>query len=315
MLRHQTDTTSTPARVLLVSPDRVFTEAMQSVLSAKAYRISGACQPKEAASIIAEQDLDLIVAAPLVLHCAANSPADTASSTLQPTSTQAIIIGEAAGAQAIIDRCLKFDRQTTGFRSFNAEFIEQHIAHLRHSLPKRAIKLPRPLHTCHWIISMQFDIETLRQTNPIQSIVDIIIDCHGFQGQREIIFTIVSELFSNALDHGLLQMDSRQKQTPEGFLRFYEQRQERLNNATSGKIDIAVAYRPKTHSGQLRFDIQDSGKGFKIDDVFTSLKENQGYFGRGIKLTRQLCQSVDYNASGNRVEAIYDWHYQQSDRI
>jgi CheY-like chemotaxis protein len=302
---------SVSARILIASLNRAFTEILQKVLVKHGYQVYIALNHQEAITIIDGQNLDLIVTAPLLPHRSDSSADEPIISTLTPAIAQAIFIVEPAGSQAILDRCLNNDNQKTDALSFDPEFIENQIARLlRHRL-RQTTNSQTELHNCQWAIAMQFDIEGLRLMNPIPAIVDGLTDLQGLQGQREMIFTIVSELFTNALDHGLLRMDSLQKQTAEDFLHFYELRQERLNNATSGTIEIAIDSIPKSNGGQFIVDVQDSGEGFNIDNIFSDLENNQSFFGRGIQLVTQLCSTIEFNACGNRVKAVYDWYHKK----
>ncbi|MGD7035641.1 ATP-binding protein [Methylotuvimicrobium buryatense] len=305
---------SVSARILIASPNQTFTETLKKNLVNQGYLVSIACEHKEALSLIAAQDLDLIVTAPLLDYRSGNIDDEPSISTLAPNISQAIFIVEPAGSKAMLSRCLKNPNQATDILLFDPEFIENQIARLlRHRL-KQATKSPTELRACQWAIAMQFNIEGLRLMNPIPAIIDELTELHGLHGPREMIFTIVSELFTNALDHGLLRMDSLQKQTPEDFLHFYELRQERLNSAMSGKIEIAIDYLPKSDGGQFIVDVQDSGEGFNIDDIFSDLDNNQSFFGRGIQLVTQLCSTIEYNPCGNRVKAVYDWYHKQKDQ-
>lgn len=49
------------------------------------------------------------------------------------------------------------------------------------------------------------------------------------------IFTIIKELFVNALDHGLLGLDSNIKNGPDGFSNYVVERQKRLEAMTEGR--------------------------------------------------------------------------------
>ncbi|WP_404360330.1 hypothetical protein [Methylotuvimicrobium sp. KM1] len=317
MTHNQLAPVSVSARILIASLNQAFSETLQKNLVNQGYLVSIAHEHKEALSLIATQDLDLIVTAPLLPHRSDSSADEPIISTLTPAIAQAIFIVEPAGSQAILDRCLKNDNQKTDALSFDPEFIENQIARLlRHRL-RQTTNSPTELRNCQWAIAMQFDIEGLRLMNPIPAIVDGLTDLQGLQGlqgQREMIFTIVSELFTNALDHGLLRMDSLQKQTPEDFLHFYELRQERLNSATSGTIEIAIDSIPKSNGGQFIVDVQDSGEGFNIDNIFSDLDNNQSFFGRGIQLVTQLCSTIEYNPCGNRVKAVYDWYHKKKNQ-
>ena len=314
MPHNQVVPVSASARILIASRNRAFTETLQKVLVKHGYQAYIAQNNQEALTIIAAQDLDLIIAAPLLPDRPDNIAVERSITSLDPALAQAIFIVEPAGSKAILDRCLKNDNQTTDALLFDPEFIENQIARLLRYRLMQKTNSPNELNACQWAIAIQFDMGVLRLMNPIPTIVDELTNLHGLHCQREIIFTIISELFTNALDHGLLQMDSRQKQTPEEFLHFYELRQERLNNATSGTIEIGIDYIPKWDGGQLTIDIQDSGKGFNIDDIFSDLENNQRFFGRGIQLVTQLCSNIEFNACGNRVKAVYDWYHKKKNQ-
>ena len=55
-------------------------------------------------------------------------------------------------------------------------------------------------------------------------------------GQREPLFTVLAELFNNALDHGILELDSGLKRDVEGFSEYYKQRIERLEKLENGQV-------------------------------------------------------------------------------
>ncbi len=158
-----------------------------------------------------------------------------------------------------------------------------------------------------WKQMMEFDIDSLRCTNPVPVIVNTLTELQGLQGHRQAIFLIVTELFANALDHGVLQLDSAEKNTPEGFLRFYELKQQRLQTLSAGKIRLFFSHHPTDVGGRLIVKVADSGSGFDWRRHRTDLEHNSGYSGRGIALLEQLCSSVTYHGRGNRVTVAFDW--------
>ncbi|MGR9114517.1 MAG: ATP-binding SpoIIE family protein phosphatase [Gammaproteobacteria bacterium] len=158
-----------------------------------------------------------------------------------------------------------------------------------------------------WKSSMEFHISALRKVNPVPIMVNSIMEIQGFKAHREAIFMIVSELFANALDHGLLELESDLKSSPEGFMHFYELRQERLLALTEGSIGISFSHVPSINGGALTIEVQDSGKGFDVEDIFSALEGNNKTYGRGIDLVKRLCQSVEYSGFGSRVKAVYAW--------
>ena len=158
-----------------------------------------------------------------------------------------------------------------------------------------------------WKSAMEFHVSTLRHVNPVPIMVNSLMEVQGLQRHRESIFVIISELFANALEHGLLHLDSKLKEISEGFMQYFQLREERLREADDSRIKVSFDHRPVDNGGRLVIRVQDSGKGFDSSQVFSRIDGNTGYFGRGIQLVRKLCAEVEYSGDGNRVKAVYEW--------
>lgn len=117
-------------------------------------------------------------------------------------------------------------------------------------------------------------------------------------------FLVVTELFMNALEHGVLGLSSSLKQGAEGFERYVEARQRSLQNLQKGQITFSLSYRTEQGQGVIRIDMQDSGAGFNYralgDDALAPSKRLSG---RGIALIRRFCRRVEYRGAGNKVYA------------
>ena len=160
-----------------------------------------------------------------------------------------------------------------------------------------------------WKQMMEFDISSLREINPVPVMVNTLMEIQGLQNYRQDIFMIVSELFANALDHGVLALDSALKNSPEGFMQFYALKEDRLQQQQHGKIRLLFIHQPTEQGGRLIFKVSDSGKGFDWRRDRNRLETNLGFSGRGVKLVETLCSSLVYHGCGNRVTAVFDWRY------
>ena len=161
-----------------------------------------------------------------------------------------------------------------------------------------------------WKLSLKLEADTLRSINPVPLLLNMVMGVQSPQGHRERIFTILSELFSNALDHGLLCIDSSLKVNATGFAEYYRLRSERLGILEDGYIEISLEHLPdkQNESGRLTIFVSDSGPGFDCHTHVDSLESNEGYSGRGIGLVKSLCQSLEYCGNGNQVKAVYEWN-------
>ena len=159
----------------------------------------------------------------------------------------------------------------------------------------------------NWKVSSTMDYNTLKRLNPVPALVNSLMEIQGLLPYRESIFLVVTELFVNSLDHGLLGLDSAIKNSPDGFAKFFELKHERLENLTTGDIKLIFAHKPHQGGGELSIRILDTGSGFDENAVISEIDNNKEYSGRGIKLIRQICDSLEYSNGGRRATAVFRW--------
>jgi DNA-binding response OmpR family regulator len=147
----------------------------------------------------------------------------------------------------------------------------------------------------------------LRDADPVPLIINHIQELEGIDGQRRLLFTILTELYVNALDHGVLELDSTLKSSPDGFSRYFSEREQRLADLESGHIQISVKTHPLENGGEVLIQIEDSGNGFDYGGFQVRDPAKLVPSGRGIQLLSELCDSLTYHPPGNRVEAVYSW--------
>jgi CheY-like chemotaxis protein/signal transduction histidine kinase len=172
-------------------------------------------------------------------------------------------------------------------------------------MPTAAPSPSKPM--AHWQLTLDLAADALRAVDPLPQIMQMVMDIQGLYDHRERIYTILAELFSNALDHGLLGLDSALKHSPQGFSVYYTAREQALAALQAGHIRISLTHIPLETGGKLVIEVSDSGPGFDHDTRITALADNTTYSGRGIPLLRSLCHKLCYHGVGNHVEAVYVW--------
>ena len=158
-----------------------------------------------------------------------------------------------------------------------------------------------------WAVEMRLDADTLKEADPRPLLTQLVMDLQGMQKHRDRLFTILAELFSNALEHGVLGLDSALKRDHQGFVEYYAQRKQKLDALENGWIRIALEHFPEGCGGELHITVEDSGRGFDHQGRQASLAGNTTSSGRGIALVQSMCREVTYNDEGNLVHAIYAW--------
>ena len=190
-------------------------------------------------------------------------------------------------------------------KEFSGEIAQQDDLSLAllHCKPSPLLK-PRERIYCDIPVSFSFnlDAELLKTTDPVIQMVNLISSIEGASEHRSNLFLLLSEAYNNAVDHGLLELDSHLKDEEDGFLLFYEQRTQRLEALESGEINLSATYEP--HSKEIKLTVEDSGKGFKRGTHFCRSEDDHEH-GRGVGLMAEIAKEVTYNEIGNIITISY----------
>ncbi len=160
------------------------------------------------------------------------------------------------------------------------------------------------------ILSCELGTESLKLFDPVPLMTHFINQVQGLKPYTNTLNTILAELYSNALEHGLLGLDSSLKNSAQGFARYYALRHERLLALTEGCIKFAMTHEPSEQGGKLVLQVTDSGQGFALPTLAEkSLAAVSNYHGRGIRLIETLCQRLEFLPPGNSVIVEFDWKW------
>lgn len=163
------------------------------------------------------------------------------------------------------------------------------------------LQLDYPLSQVPFRVEVDLDAEQLKTIDPVHEIIIMVSGQNGMQSLRSDFSTVISELYNNSLDHGLLKLDSTLKRSTDGFFEYFEMRMSRLEELQAGSIKVSVDYSPKHKS--ITLTVEDSGDGFDYTNTNSATESDS--FGRGIPLIQALCQSVEYSKGGTKVKAIF----------
>ncbi|MBH84215.1 MAG: fused response regulator/phosphatase [Alteromonadaceae bacterium] len=159
----------------------------------------------------------------------------------------------------------------------------------------------------HWVCEYEVTGETLANFNPLPLLLHICMEVPALRRSSGEVYTVLSELYTNALEHGVLELPSDWKDSAEGFGRYYAERERRLKSTGGHRIRFRLEHETTGKEGRLKVICQDTGAGFNYTDQKRSALDHDGYTGRGLALVRHLCKSVRHLGAGNEVEAEYHW--------
>ncbi|VUD56495.1 Chemotaxis protein CheY [Thalassocella blandensis] len=156
-----------------------------------------------------------------------------------------------------------------------------------------------------WKFSMHLEDKDLRNANIVDQIMNVVGTVQCVEIHRDKIFTILSELYSNALEHGILELDSNLKDSADGFEQYYREREQRLKKVSGQAIDIDFSY-IKGQPDCLILTMTDTGIGFDYQKAGETHAEGNDPYGRGVALLRSLCSKIEYSNEGRTVVVHYE---------
>ncbi len=158
-----------------------------------------------------------------------------------------------------------------------------------------------------WKLSLRFNGTRLRETNPVPILVNYLTEMEELEAERQSLFTVVTELYVNALDHGVLGLDSNLKSDPAGFEAYFQTRESRLTSLDSGYVIFNLSVEQESTRRSILLRIEDSGKGFDFENHAPPTAREIALSGRGLMLIRDLCESLEFHGKGNIAIARFSW--------
>jgi len=158
-----------------------------------------------------------------------------------------------------------------------------------------------------WSVSFEFRAASLKRFNPLPYLLQLLLEVHGLRAQSGALYSVLAELYSNALEHGVLGLDSNLKRDASGFARYYQERNARLDALHSGYVRVHLEVVPTGEGGCLSIRVEDSGKGFDIARVMERPAENVRLSGRGVNLVQQLGRNASWSDNGRSARVEFFW--------
>ncbi len=155
-----------------------------------------------------------------------------------------------------------------------------------------------------WMFQLKLTSWQLKHTDVVPLLLHVVNKLgSGDEKLSGKLFLVLSELFNNALDHGLLKLDSALKNSRDGLERYLEERAARLGRMEQGEIYFRLRKVADQSRQCIKIDVRDSGAGFNHEGVLSRLSHSvdHAHHGRGIALVRNMSGAMRYLGNGSEV--------------
>ena len=118
-------------------------------------------------------------------------------------------------------------------------------------------------------------------------------------------FTVISELSTNAIDHGILGLSSSLKNFADGFANYYTQRDKLISKLTNNDVlRIVLDWQLDAGKPCLLIEIEQTGKGFDAEKML--YRSSEQLSGRGLLLVKRLASNLVFSDFGRSVEVTLE---------
>lgn len=165
----------------------------------------------------------------------------------------------------------------------------------------------RELRARDWTTSFELRPSSLRLDDPLPTTMQLLLQISPLRSRVATVYTVLTELYSNALEHGVLLLDTSLKCDAAGFSDYYRERQRRLDTLDDGFVAIELTVKSEAGKGYLRIGVRDSGPGFDVQGALNQQHDTERLGGRGLRMIRQLSDRFYWAPDGKVLHVEFHW--------
>jgi len=143
-------------------------------------------------------------------------------------------------------------------------------------------------------------------SHPFSDLLEQILEhCPPLRDKKKDLLLILSELYRNALEHGVLELTAVPNNDLNTIEKYFIEKKRAIDNLRSGWIKICLNFKQFFKNGNIVIKIEDSGNGFDYRSENEFVQDSITTNGRGIILVKSLCNELEFFGNGNTVQAVY----------
>jgi len=153
-----------------------------------------------------------------------------------------------------------------------------------------------------WSFSVSLCHDDMRETDPIDKILILLGGLPQISRHRDILKILLSEIYSNCLEHSILNMRSSLKTDEEQFGNYYKSRKEKLEKSENASIDFDFSFSSKGKNDYLEIKATDNGQGFVEQK---NAGDDDSLYGRGLNILKNFSEKMWFSNDGKVFNLWY----------
>ncbi len=153
-----------------------------------------------------------------------------------------------------------------------------------------------------WNISVSLSADDMCTPDPVKKLSSILSAMPYVSRHKGVLHVILKEIYSNSLEHGILNLESVDKSDEERFVEYYKKRDDALIKLEHASINFNFSFIVENDTHYLEIQVQDSGNGFQNGNV---LNTDEMLYGRGLSMINSFSEKVSFTDAGKTLSVLY----------
>lgn len=151
-------------------------------------------------------------------------------------------------------------------------------------------------------MSISLSIEEMRAPNPVNKMSSVLSAMPHMSKHKGALHIILTEIYSNALEHSILNIKSDLKTDEDNFVEYYRIRDIALQKTESATIDFNFVFVVDVDDYYLDIKVTDSGSGYHKT---SSVNDEYMLYGRGLGIISGLSNKASFSDDGKILNVRY----------
>lgn len=153
-----------------------------------------------------------------------------------------------------------------------------------------------------WSTSVALTAKDMRSSDTVRKLSNILSSMPYLSRHNGVLHVLLSEIYSNSLEHSILNIKSADKTDNEHFIEYYKHRDDALVKLEDNSIVFNFNFIVEESNHYLEIQVTDSGSGYQKEDFKNT---DEMLHGRGLNIISSFSEKVSFSEDGKTLNVLY----------
>ncbi len=153
-----------------------------------------------------------------------------------------------------------------------------------------------------WSTSVTLTAKDMRSSDTVRKLSNILSSMPYLSRHTGVLHVLLSEIYSNSLEHSILNIKSIDKTDNEHFIEYYKKRDAALLKLEDDSIIFNFNFIVEESNHYLEIQVTDSGGGYKKEDFKNT---DEMLHGRGLNIINSFSEKTFFSEDGKTLNILY----------